>query len=111
MNTSFTHVLSLKVWNQITHTTTDYANIQNKVKSELLKREKEQGWFEFKHDGTFSLGDLAIQWREYSDTEVVQRVCKFMFDLNNELHTNGILSEHQRIIFQLVKPLVTEIAY
>lgn len=104
---SYSHVLSIKVWNQATNTTTDYANICNKIKSKFLEREKEQGWFKLTSTGPFCGGDLAIQLENISDINIVQMVCDLISDFNNVLHAEGTLSQHQRIIFQLVKPLLT----
>lgn len=105
---TYSHVLSLKVWNRQTNATTDYANIESKVKALFLEREVHHGWEKLvpTKASAFPLGDMGLQTNpDDSDTELLHRVCETMSRLNDDLHANRLLAEHQLVVFHLVKPL------
>jgi hypothetical protein len=116
-NNVYSHILDIKVWLNLTESTTNYANIENKVKDLFIQKKQIYNdipiqWEKItwsKYDKQFNLGDLAINSPFDNDITLMESVISTISEMNNYLHKSGKLSKNEKIIFKIVRPLVEKL--
>ena len=114
---NYSHILIIKVWDNVLESTTNYGNIESKVKERFLevsnffkginlwkKNELSQ------MDKAFGLSDIVIDSPYQMDELLLQSVTNIISDIEKELHQTKKMHKNNKIIFKIIKPLKLPLA-
>ena len=108
-NNNYSYALSIKVWSDLTNSNTNYGNIETIVKQMFIQKNEEPFLWEqklwTKYDKLFNGGDLVINSYFDSDAPIFEYVMSTIDKITDELRSSGKLSNREKIIFNIVKPL------
>ena len=119
-----THILSIQIWSEKCNQTTNYGNILNKVKNEIInkiqtyeiecneKNEKKELlsilWYKMdwdKLDESLYYGDIVTNMPKISDEAIYEHTKSMLEEITNILCINKKFDSDYKIMFSIVKPI------
>lgn len=112
-DSNYSHILIIKIWSTISETTTDYCNIENILKEELLEKKWSHKGIQliFKKinlspiDKALGLSNIVIDNPFDSDETLLFVVTNIINYIDKEFHKMSKLNKSNKIIFKVIKPL------
>lgn len=107
------HIITMKVWDTLSESVTDYANIERIVKKQFVEKTHRYGSVQYQWqiiplsllDKSLGMGDIVTYFTFKSEQLLIESVAESIAEIETELRQSCKLHTNSRIVYKIIKPV------